>query len=367
MKIAIIGSRGIPNQYGGLEQFAEFVSSKWVEMGHEVICYNPSFHPYKNKYLSGVEIKKVFCPEKILGPAAHFIYDYLSLRDAVKNNCDIFLELGYQSSAFSFLLFRKKIRNRIVTNMDGLEWMRSKWSPAVKYITKISEKIAVKHSARLISDNQGIADYFKKKYNMSSDVIAYGSSPIDPIEDNVSHQWLSDRESYDLIIARLEPENNVETIINAYIDSGINRKLIVVGGLSTKYARDLTSKYKINKQIIFIDGLFDQNKVNSLRQHSTLYFHGHSVGGTNPSLIEAMANKCRIIAHDNIFNRAVLGESSFYFKNSEELKKIIKNTENLISELDLFKDQNLEKIKKYYLWEYIAEQYISCFNKIKHK
>ena len=123
MKIAVIGSRGIPNSYGGFEQFAEIVTALWVEMGHEVICYNPHSHYFNKNIFNGVKIKKIFCPENIIGSSAHFLYDYLSLRDAVKNDCDIFLELGYQSSALSFLLVGKKTRSRIITNMDGMEWM----------------------------------------------------------------------------------------------------------------------------------------------------------------------------------------------------------------------------------------------------
>ena len=136
MKIAIIGTRGIPNRYGGFEQFAELVSKQWVNFGHEVICYSPHDHDFQSSELDGVKIKHIYCPETRLGAFAHIIYDFLSLKDAVTENCDIYLQLGYQSSAISFPLFRKKIRQRIITNMDGMEWRRSKWSKPVKALTK---------------------------------------------------------------------------------------------------------------------------------------------------------------------------------------------------------------------------------------
>ena len=337
MKIAIIGTRGIPNQYGGFEQFAEIVSSLWVKMGHEVLCYNPQFHTFKENNFKGVHIKKIYCPENILGASAHFIYDFLSLRDAVKNDCDVFLQLGYQSSAPSYLFFNKKMRKRIVTNMDGMEWKRSKWSPFVKFITKISENLAVNYSGKIISDNKGIADYFLKRYKKLSYVIEYGCDEIEIIDQIFTSDYLSDGDIYDLVIARLEPENNIDNIIKAYILSNVTSKLLVVGGLSTKYAKNLLKTYKKNKNIIFLDGIYDQKKINSLRQNCNLYFHGHSVGGTNPSLIEAMANRCRIIAHDNEFNRAVLGNESLYFTSINDLSEIIKNRKNLYSMLDIYK------------------------------
>ena len=364
MKIAVIGSRGIPNSYGGFEQFAENVTALWVEMGHEVICYNPHVHYFNKDLFNGVEIKRIFCPENIIGSSAHFLYDYLSLRDAVRNDCDIFLELGYQSSAPSFLLVGKKTRSRIITNMDGMEWMRSKWSPLVKFITKISERIAVSLSGRLISDNEGIADYIRDKYGMKSDVIAYGCDLVEKNPQKVSLEWLSEDEVYDLVVARLEPENNIHTIIDAFICSGVDKKLIIVGGLSNQYAKGLLSKYDKSQKVIFAGGIYDQHKINSLRQHCMLYFHGHSVGGTNPSLIEAMANGCRIIAHDNVFNRAVLESDSLYFDTSLDLKAIIQNGDKLVLKLDNYRNANLEKIKIHYRWEDIAKQYVESFESV---
>ena len=251
--------------------------------------------------------------------------------------------------------------------MDGMEWKRSKWSPFVKFITKISEKLAVNFSGNLISDNQGIADYVFETYEVTSDVIAYGCNPVDYIDENASLEWLSTTDSYDLVIARLEPENNVHEIITGFIDSGTDRKLIIVGGLSTKYAKDILDTFRCYTQIIFVGGIYEQKKINSLRQNCTLYFHGHSVGGTNPSLIEAMANKCRIIAHDNVFNRAVLGVDGLYFETSADLTEIVKNSFKLIPELDLLRLSNFEKIMNEYRWEDIANKYIDNFQRIISK
>lgn len=364
MKIAIIGSRGIPNRYGGFEQFAQIVSGLWVEMGHEVICYSPENHTYPEDTFHDVKIVKVFCPERILGPFAHFIYDYLSLRSAVKNNCDIFLQLGYQSSAPSYLLFKNSVKKRIVTNMDGMEWMRSKWSYLVKLITKISEIIAVHNSGKLIADNKGIHDYILEKYNKHSDIIAYGCDKTRKVDRSKIFPLISQNEEFDLVICRIEPENNVQTIIEAYIRSCTSYKLIIIGGLETKFSNKIVKKYKDFKNIKFIGGIYDQDIINAFRQNSRFYFHGHSVGGTNPSLIEAMESKCRIIAHKNKFNISVLGTDAEYFSEINDLERLLKNDQDLISLLDQCKQKNHDKIINHYQWKDIAQKYIDTFEKV---
>jgi len=367
MKIAIIGSRGIPNRYGGFEQFAEMVSKLWVELGHDVICYNPHDHEFQHSEINDVKIKHIYCPEKTFGAAAHVVYDFLSLRNAVSENCDIYLQLGYQSSAVSYPLFSKKVRQRIITNMDGMEWQRSKWSKSVKYFTRFTEYLAVKLSGLLVSDNEGIANYFHQVYGVRSEIIQYGCQVVEIKSRDLIRNWCSNDDSYDLLIARLEPENNIEMIVNGVIESKINRKLYIVGNIETQYGRYLKSKYYNHGNVIFIGSIYNKEKLDSLRQHCFLYFHGHSVGGTNPSLLEAMAAGSRVIAHDNEFNRSVLGDDSIYFKDSYQVSEIIKSSHNGCKILDDFKISNKQKIDSNYRWEDIAVQYLECFERVISK
>lgn len=361
MKIAIIGTRGIPNRYGGFEQFAELVSKEWVNLGHEVICYSPHDHEYQNLELDGVKIKHIYCPETKLGALAHVLYDFLCLKDAVSKNCDIYLQLGYQSSAISFPLFRKKIRQRIITNMDGMEWKRSKWSKLVKVLTKASEYLAVKYSGGLISDNEGIANYFDQNYGVSSQIIKYGCDSVGIKSKDTLKELLDTNKAYDLVIARLEPENNIKKILRGFIHSDINRNLLVIGNADTEYGEYLKNISQGHDNIIFLGSIYDKDCLDALRQHSVLYFHGHSVGGTNPSLLEAMAAGSRIIAHNNEFNKSILGSESLYFNEIDDLSQIIKNSYELLPMLDEFKLININKIKTYYKWEYIAKEYENNF------
>jgi glycosyltransferase involved in cell wall biosynthesis len=360
LKIAIIGTRGVPNRYGGFEQFAEIVSQYWVEKGHEVICYNPHDHYFTEDYFNGVKIVKKFNPEKSVGAAANFLYDYLCLRDAVKRQCDIYLELGYQSASISFLTIPKKERKKIITNMDGLEWKRDKWSPLVKRITKFAEKIAVKYSARLISDNIGIANYYKENFSVDSDFIAYGCDTVEILDKSIYQEYIGGDIAFDLVIARLEPENSIETILNGVLKSSSDVPLFIVGNKDTKYGSYLQEKFK-DTRVKFIGGIFNKNILDSMRQNCRLYFHGHTVGGTNPSLLEAMAAGGNIVAHNNEFNSSVLENDAKYFISDKEIQEIRDNFLEYENEFRVFNITNINKIKQAYSWNKIGDAYLEVF------
>ena len=361
MKIAILGTRGIPNNYGGFEQCAEHLSVGLVENGYDVTVYSVSYHPYKKNEFKGVKIIKKWCPENKIGSAAHFIYDFLCLRDALKKDFDAIFELGYQSVAISFILLSIK-DSIIVTNMDGLEWKRAKWSPFVKKITKWFERIATKNSTFLISDNKGIQDYLKKKYNVESYFIPYGAD-----EGSIDQSFIQDYNvnpfSYFLLIARLEPENNIEIILDGYVKSKIDFPFIVIGDTETKHGHFLTDKYK-DSGVVFLGSIFNKKHLDSLRRFAQCYFHGHSVGGTNPALLEAMAAKAFIFAHDNAFNRDVLEDNAFFFNNTKEITEMLLNFNNLAVKRVEMIDNNIKKIKNKYSHRHIIEQYINLIKEV---
>jgi len=362
MKVAILGTRGIPNQYGGFEQFAEYVSVGLVEKGCDVTVYNTHLHKYNKKKYRGVKIITKYSPENRIGSAANFIYDYLCLRDALKKKFDIIYEAGYQSVAISYLLLPIK-RSVIVTNMDGLEWKRSKWNSFVKRLTKKFEGIAVRKSHHLISDNEGIRQYFLKEYNKESYLIEYGANPVNNLlPDKTLKKFDIVKRKYFLIIARLEPENNIEMVLDGYRLSEMTLPFIIIGNVNTPYGAYLKNRYAENKQIRFIGAVYDKDQLDILRNSCCYYFHGHSVGGTNPSLLEAMAAQSAIVAHDNPFNRDVLEENAVYFKDSSCITTLLKKTENQFYKEMI--ENNLLKINNYYTWDNIIKKHITLFNKI---
>ena len=360
MRIAITGSRGIPNNYGGFEQCAENLAVLLVEAGHEVTVYNPDYHEYSQPDYNGVRIVKIGNPEKKIGTAGNFIYDYGCMKHALKEQCDILLVLGY-TTASVFFPFLRKGKSILVTNMDGLEWKRDKWNTAVKKLAKWFESLGAKYSDHLVSDNGEIRNYLLREYGKDSTFIAYGAEIFDQPEVNVLQQYGLSPGEYDLLIARLEKENNIETILDGIVLSGVNKPFLVIGKHQTPYGEYLKNKYKAHPAIRFMGGIYNLNHLNNIRWFGRYYFHGHSVGGTNPSLLEAMASGAYIISHNNLFNRDVLGDYAFYFGSPQEVATLLSNTTLLEEKRKEFIAVQMEKIRHQYNWKKIAGEYESLF------
>ncbi len=366
MKIAILGTRGIPNNYGGFEQCAEKIAERWAKQGIDVTVYNTDEHIYKKNEWKGIKIKHIFCKEKKIGIWGTFIYDYLCLKDAVKSNYDVILNLGYVPSALFFSI-KKKTKAIFVTNMDGFEWKRKKWNSFLKKFILYCEKRAIAYSDLIVCDNLALKNYYLKFLinNKKIEYISYGAEIPNKINEQDLKEFGLKEYGYYLSIARIEPENNIDTILEAYIMSKVKDPFIVIGNLNTKHAKYLIQKYKIYKNIIFLGPLYNYKKLSVLRKYAKLYFHGYTVGGTNPSLLEAMASGAYIVAHDNEFNKAVLSDNGLYFKNKLDLKKIFENyDENLRKK---FSKNNIEKIKKDFNWDLVAYKYIKVFKDLLNK
>ncbi|ESU29994.1 Glycosyltransferase-like protein [Flavobacterium limnosediminis JC2902] len=357
MKIAILGTRGVPNYYGGFEQFAEFFSVYLAQKGHEVFVYNSHNHPYQEKTFQGVNILHQYDPEFKIGTAGQFIYDLNCILDSRKRNFDIILQLGYTSSSvWHFLLPKKPL---IITNMDGLEWKRTKYSKPVQKVLLFAEKLAVKSSDYLIADSLGIKKYLLEKYAKDSTYIAYGAHVFENPDEQILAAYEVEKHNFNMILARLEPENNIETILDGIALSDDTTPMLVIGNHQTKFGNYLKEKFQSYPNIRFIGAVYNLEHLNNLRWYSNLYFHGHSVGGTNPSLLEAMASKALIIAHDNDFNKAILKENAYYFSNSEDVKKLTLQTKKN-DNLHLIQN-NFAAIASEFNWDKINGEYLQLF------
>lgn len=368
MKIAFISTRGIPNNYGGFEQFAEYISVGLVRRGHEVVVYSPHFHPYREPDYKGVRIKHIYSPEKWIGSSVgSFFYDFLSLRDALKKEkFDIIYEAGYTSIVPAYIWFNvKRIKYPLfTTNMDGLEYKRTKFNRWVQKFVFWEERMAVKHSHFLIADNMGIHDYYKEKYGKESKFLAYGADIHEDYDEDILKEFGLEADGYFIVVARLEPENNLFMAIEGYLASGQygKRPLVIVGKTNTPYGKHLVERYGDDRNIRFVGGIYDFRKLNSIRHYSYAYFHGHSVGGTNPSLLEAMASGCFILAHDNIFNRAVLGENALYYGSTDAAMEMLDGIDQAVSAYKKeYTGRNLEVIRRDYSWEKLADEHEEYF------
>jgi glycosyltransferase involved in cell wall biosynthesis len=357
MKIGILGTRGIPNLYGGFEECAQQLGSHLVKMGHSVAVYSSHRHPYVNKSFKGIEIIHKYDPEHRIGTVGQFFYDLNCTIDCHRRSFDVILVLGYTSSSIWQGLLPKK--SLVITNMDGLEWKRSKYSPMVQRFLLQAESWAAKRSDLLIADSQEIKKYLDNKYSTESVYVSYGAKIFKNGDDEILKAYNVERGEYHLIIARLEPENNIDTLLKGIQKSESQRVTLVVGNHETEYGEYLKNTFKDNR-IRFVRGTYKKEKINNLRYFSHLYLHGHSVGGTNPGLLEAMASSCLIVSHDNNFNREVLGDNASYFNDEIDVANAIDHLERGNRQKEQIKN-NLLSIKDHYNWRLIAEEYEVVF------
>lgn len=360
MKIAILGTRGIPNNYGGFEQFAEYLSLGLIEKKIEVSVYSSHNHKYTENTWKGVNIIHCHDPEYKVGTVGQFLYDLNCILDSRKRNFDIILQLGYTSSSVWNFLFKKNVL--VLTNMDGLEWKRSKYNRLTQRFLKFAEGLAVRKSSYLISDSIGIQSYLQKTYKVNSEYIPYGATVFNDCDSKVLNSYNLIPYEYNMLIARLEPENSIEIILDGVVKANASLKMLIIGKYETTYGKYLVNKYKNYNHIIFLGPLYDIQALNNLRWYSNIYFHGHTVGGTNPSLLEAMASGALVAAHNNDFNKYILGDDAYYFNTKEDVAIIVNTV--LKREHGLTKlSNNQDKIKSIYSWDKIINSYESFFSR----
>ena len=361
MKIAIIGTRGIPASYGGFETFAEEVAVRLVEKQIETIVIGDSSNLFNKINYKRVQTTN----SKYSKPANPLAFYYDSLKIARKEGATFVVMCGVGGSLVIPIFYKKEMT--IAVNPDGLGFMRDKYALWKKIIFFFQYLLASIFSKHIICDSAGIKTYyqnvFKRRKNIS--VIEYGTNLNPFCEKGVDLNKALSKFDYDykpfefhLVVSRLEPENNVETIIKGYLATEKIFPLVIVGNTSTKYAKDLL-KYQ-NKNIHFVEGIYNKEQLMILRAASLSYLHGHSVGGTNPSLLEAMGSKNCCICHDNEFNREVIQDNGLFFLSFSDVSKHIEFVENKQNseQYNELKQAVFNRSNYYYNWDRITDEYL---------
>lgn len=352
MKVAIIGTVGVPGRYGGFETLAENLVRHHQRSGSTtkltVYCSAGAYPDRPPRYLSA-ELR--YSRLKANGPQS-VLYDAVALLDAAWRGNDVALLLGV-SGAMVLPFVRLVSRMRIVTNVDGIEWRRDKWKGLARHFLRLSERAAVRFSHAVVADNQGIADYLSETYGIKATVIAYGGDhALEPADESFPDAGDSGMPpDYALALCRIEPENNVGMILEAFARA--RKPLVFVGNWdNSDYGQALKARYGSARGIHLLDPTYEPGKLYEIRRRASLYVHGHSAGGTNPSLVEMMHFGVPILTFDCIYNRFTTEDQARYFSTAEELTQLADDSVSC---------ENGERMREIagrrYRWNLISEQY----------
>ncbi|MEL7530892.1 MAG: DUF1972 domain-containing protein [Bacteroidota bacterium] len=360
-RVAIIGVVGVPARYGGLETLAHhFVLN--LANRYDLTVYNTKTmyeaHERPDTW-EGAKVK--YIPFKANG-AQSVIYDIIAMLWAVWSH-DVLVVLGVSGGLVMPIIKWFFPSKKLIVNIDGLEWRRPKWGKFAKSYLKFAEKLANRYADRIVADNKGIQDYVTEIYGRESDMIAYGGdharSAEIQAEDREAYPFLSGR--YAVKACRIEPENNIEMILEGF-SRFEDISLVILGNWNdSAFGRSMRQKYSKYAHIHMLDFIRDMRVLDMLRANSYVYLHGHSAGGTNPSLVEAMNLGLPIISFDVIFNRETTESKAIFFDSAD---KLLAELRQLTPESRAATGENMREVaQRRYTWKVISEQYATSIEK----
>ncbi|MDP1678346.1 MAG: DUF1972 domain-containing protein [Bacteroidota bacterium] len=361
MKIAIIGSRGYPYVYSGYETFVTELSTRLVKKGHKitVYCHKGLFKEFP-PVVNGVDL--VYLPAIETKSISQLSHSLLSTLHVVSRSVDVVLYVNSANGPFG--LITTIARKKTAINVDGLEWLRPKWKGLGAKYFYFSSWLSTKLFDVVISDSDRMADIYKKEFNASSTTIAYGANPAYSTNPELIEQMGLKKNDYYLIVGRLIPDNNADIIVKGFEKSTSKKKLVVVGDVPYRDAYAESIKKTTDPRILFPGYVKDPNVLRELYCNSYAYFHGHEFGGTNPTLLKALAYGCGILALDTVFSREVLLDGKhgvFFQKDVDSVAMVVNETEKDSSRLETLRSIARERITSNYTWEKIADQYEQLF------
>lgn len=353
-KIAIIGTVGIPAKYGGFETLAEHLTRHMSdEFDMHVYCTKKKY-PKDQRVRSYLGARLIYLPFDANGVWS-ILYDCLSILHALFY-ADVLLVLGV-SGGIMLPLVRRFTRRKLIVSIDGIEWKRDKWIRPARWYLWWAEKIAVRYSHADIADNESIQDYTAYRYRTLSNIIEYGADHTLQValtpEYQVMYPFLG--RPYAFKVCRIEPENNIRTVLEAFHGYSTMPLVMVGNWMNSEYGRNLKQLFGSDPNIILLDPIYDQGKLDLLRGNATVYIHGHSAGGTNPSLVEAMYLGLPVIAFHVSYNKTTTENRAWYFSTAAEIRNILEKArpEDLREKAMAMK----EIADRRYTWQVVARKY----------
>ena len=360
--ISILGTRGIPAQHGGFETFAEYLAPYMVKHGWKVTVYcqdDGEGEIYEDEWN---DVRLVHIPVPQEGAKGTIIFDWKSTLHAAKSK-DLILTLGYNTALFCILYRLKGIKN--IINMDGIEWKRDKWTFLERAWLYINERAGCWLGNHLVADHPEIKNHLATRVSDKKiTMIPYGSDAIEIADADELTKYGLEPNNYAIVIARPEPENSILEIVTAFSTKKRGKKLVVLGNFDKadpEYSKKVKSA--ASDEVILPGAIYEKPTIQALRYYSRLYIHGHTVGGTNPSLVEALGAGNAVLAHDNKFNRWVAGDNNQYFKDINTCEKAF---DEILEDNELIqktKDYSRTRHHNHFTWEMILDEYRTLIEK----
>lgn len=354
MKVAIVGIQGVPAKYGGFESLVENLIGDNCpdDIQYTIFCSSLDLDSQLSTY-KGANLKYVSLHANGISSIP---YDIISMCHVIRNY-DVILVLGVSGCLFMPIL-RLLTRAKIIVNIDGLEHQREKWGRIARTILRFSESMAVRFAHTIVADNKGIQDYVKEAYGKEASLIAYGGDHVyrqvpDTDKEQILKSYGLFPRRYAITVCRIEPENNSHRILEAFAQT--DYPLLFIGNWNhSEWSKALKAKYSGHPNIHLADAVYDLDKLYTLRSNAAIYIHGHSAGGTNPSLVEAMHFGIPILAWDVVYNRETTHNEAYYFSSTAELLDLLRRT-------DLDGSAMARIARQHYTWRVIANLYCQLY------
>lgn len=355
LRVAIIGTVGVPSRYGGFESLAQqLVETLSDEFEFIVYCSGPEYKERPSAYRGA---RLVYLPLKANG-AQSIPYDFWNYAHACRH-ADVLLVLGCSGSLALPLV--RALGKPTILNVGGMEWQRSKWGAWARRFLRLSEFVGVRAADILVSDNLGIAYHMRKAYKRETDIIEYGGDHVETprLDPGLLSKYPFLGRPYAFALARIQPDNNPELILHAF-NQVPETDLVFVGTWErSEYGRELKRRYQDFPNLRLLEAIYDPVELNAVRGHSSLYVHGHSAGGTNPALVEAMHLGLPVAAFDVAYNRATTENEARYFNNVASLAHLLLQVPQ--AEWDAQRARMKAIADRRYGWKRIAEEYARLF------
>jgi glycosyltransferase involved in cell wall biosynthesis len=362
MRIAILGTRGIPANYGGFETFAEELSRRLVERGHDVTVYCRSHHVDRElKEYNGVQLTTLpTVQHKYLDTVVH---TFLSAMSASTKRFDVVLICNAANSPFIPIL--TWTGTPVAVNVDGLERKRKKWNWMGRAYYRLGERASVWLASEVVTDAKAIQDYYLTEYNKPSTMIAYGADVERKLSPETTAKYHVEPERYFLYVSRLEPENNAAMVIEAFQKVKTDLKLVIVGDApyASEYKKRLKDLAADDERIIFTGFVFGTD-YKSLQQNAYAYIHATEVGGTHPALIEAMGFGNCVLCLSTIENDEVAGDAAIFFKNADELAAELQTISDDPSSVETYRQKAQTRARTQYSWDAVTDEYEKLFRSL---